>query len=206
MKLQILRLSIITFASIVISVWRLLGSKEDSKLARIAIPLIWLRHYLLGSGKDLRVPNRYCYGALSVFKKALDTGGHVEHSMYQGSSFYEKPILFYILGGFSYELQEKDDVVTIKGTDCYDWHPVKVGEMELYPFTPLHISSRLLKTAFLITQKIFGDEYFVSSSEFGISDKLWHDMLQVGAKEFSSTFEFTVSSNVLENKEEVQKC
>lgn len=49
----------------------------------------------------------------------LDTGGHVEHSMYQGSSF-------------------KDDVVTIKGTDCYDWHPVKVGEMELYPFTPLY--------------------------------------------------------------------
>ena len=104
MKLQVLRWAIITFASIVISVWRLLGSKEDSKLARIAIPLIWLRHYLLGSGKDLRVPDRYCYGALSVFN-----GGHVEHSMYQGSSFYENPILFYILGGFSYEFQEKDD-------------------------------------------------------------------------------------------------
>ena len=84
MKLRIIRNTIIIFASIVISVWRLLGSKEDSKLARIAIPLIWLRHYLLGSGKDLRVPDRYCYGALSVFKKALDTGGHVEHSMYQG--------------------------------------------------------------------------------------------------------------------------
>jgi len=40
MKLQVLRLAIITFASIVISVWRLLGSKEDSKLARIAIPQI----------------------------------------------------------------------------------------------------------------------------------------------------------------------
>ncbi len=34
-----------------------------------------------------------------------------------------QPILFYILGVF-----EKDDVVTIKETDCYDWHPVKVGE------------------------------------------------------------------------------
>ena len=55
------------------------------------LQIIWLRHYLLGSGKDLRVPDRYCYGALSVFKKALDTGGHVEHSMYQGSSFFEKP-------------------------------------------------------------------------------------------------------------------
>ena len=70
------------------------------------------------------MPDRYCYGALSVFKKALDTGGHVEHSMYQGSSFMKsQPILFYILGVF-----EKDDVVTIKETDCYDWHPVKVGE------------------------------------------------------------------------------
>ena len=203
MKLKVIRATIIISSSIIILMWRLLGSKEDSKLARIAIPLIWLRHYLLGSGKDLRVPDRYCYGALSVFKQALDTGGHVEHSMYQGSSFYEKPILFYILGGFSYEFQEKDGVVTIKGTDCYDWHPVKVGEMELYPFTPLHLSSRLFKTVFLATQKIFGDEYFVSSSEFGISDKLWHDMLQVGAKEFNSTFEFTVSSNVLKNKEEV---
>ncbi|MGB4374363.1 MAG: hypothetical protein WBI86_02440 [Defluviitoga tunisiensis] len=50
--------------------------------------LIWLRHYLLGSGKDLRVPDRYCYGALSVFKQAL----------YQGSSF-------------------KEDIVTIKGEE-----------------------------------------------------------------------------------------
>jgi hypothetical protein len=34
------------------------------------LQIIWLRHYLLGSGKELRVPDRYCYGALSVFKKA----------------------------------------------------------------------------------------------------------------------------------------
>lgn len=92
---------------------------------KLVWPIYWLRHYLRGTGKALRVPEFIVKEAEEVFLAAIKEsndsycrgpvlGGYsslkyrpycVYHStLYEGAGFHGRPTLFYLLGGFTFRL------------------------------------------------------------------------------------------------------
>lgn len=165
-------------------------------------PLTWLLHYLEGSGTPMEVPPSLVQGAKSAFAKAVyyDCYETLEerewegkycicHStLYEGRGFYNRPTLFYLLGGFSFEAIKTSKGVAVIGEDTYDWHPTQEGNYFTSPLGDNFLINLLVKLMGII----FGGEYFVSngfpSGETGISNKLWADFEKVGAKPFKSKF------------------
>ena len=130
---------------------------------------------------------------------ALVCLGH--STLYEGSGFEGRPEAFYVVGGFTYHVVANYLVgtVTVNGFDEYDWHPQVTEEFddeslswvtrEFWFTSPvpakLHVAAR-------IAAKVFGNEYFVHDVRYdgavswGVSNRLWADLVQVGAKPFTS--------------------
>lgn len=172
---------------------------------KLHYPLKWLRHYIIGSGKAMNVPSGLVHEAFSAlcYAGGADNYGDsplylkgqsgrfcVNHStLYEGHGFYNRPTLFYLLGGFSFTA-ELDMLV---GEDHYDWHSDENGNYFTSPLGDSKVILKLLK----IAGAIFGTEYFTlcgfPSGEAGISNKLWEDLQFVGAKPFDSYFEYKMT-------------
>lgn len=182
-KLRILRYGAILIATVGI-IFNIRG---------LRYPLIWLRHYLLGSGRAMRVPKYLLMDAKSALVRAVVYGDTfssnrfgkyhcLDHStLYEGSGFYNRPLLFYLMGGFTFLLRRDGKV---SGKDTYDWHPTDDGKYFTSPIgMPLLVA---------VLDWIFGNEWFVnhgfSCGESGISNKLWADLELVGARPFQSYF------------------
>lgn len=172
-------------------------------------PVEWLLHYLVGTGKDKKVPAKVIKEAEAVFAEAIrinhmgneSLGGlyAVNHStLYEGSGFHERPSLFYILGCFLFEYEPRTGKVW--GSDHYDWH--SDPDANSYFTSPLGYNKWIVKACDL-AGRIFGDDLFVTKrSDFdylivaggydgqaAISNKLWEVLEVVGAKEFDTVFE-----------------
>lgn len=217
-KLYILRVMIIAALTTVISifsVFRKAGVKEG--IVRLEYPMRWLRHYLIGSGKSIEVPSWIVKEGTNAMKVAIEEanisyedqyGGFdpyankyegllrpycVYHStLYEGSGFYGRPILFYLLGGFTFRLYYKNRQFIVSGKDHYDWHCTVANDGSRQYFTSPLGSSKFMVLLVYLAGRIFGDQYFVTEGfpmgEAGISNRLWEDMKKVGAKEFNSYF------------------
>lgn len=164
-------------------------------------PVKWLNHFLKGSGRRMRVPDKLVHQAHSAMRRAVQYDDYgtiglygkwcVNHStLYEGSGFYSRPTLFYLLGGFTFKTYEgENNQVMVSGEDYYDWHSTEDGD---YFTSPLGDSKWMLKII-QIMDKIFGNDLFViygwPCGNAGISNKLWEEMYKVGAKSFYSYFE-----------------
>lgn len=176
-------------------------------------PVKWLNHFLKGSGKPLKVPNKVVQQATSVFNHAVwrDNWGNLEYyckiegkycvshsTLYEGSGFSNRPTLFYLLGGFSFELKQwRNNTYWVSGTDTYDWHSDGSGRYFSSPIGDSPVIMALTKIAGLL----FGKDLFIAG-EYNesiicadsethmarISNKLWEAMYEVGAKDFVSEF------------------
>lgn len=194
-KLKILRMLFI----LLLSVAEVVTLKTKTGLH---YPVKWLCHYLKGSGSALQVPMEVVLGAKSAFGEAIDVDSYnhkyeswggkycICHStLYKGSGFYNRPTLFYLLGGFTFKVYASHTgEVLVSGKDHYDWHPTPNGDYFTSPLGGNPVILAIVK----IAGKIFGSEYFVSkgfpSGEAGISNRLWADLEKVGAKPFNSFF------------------
>lgn len=161
-------------------------------------PVEWLLHYLVGTGKDKKVPDYIVVGAKSALERAMKDNDYnnmslsgmycVNHStLYEGSGFHGRPTLFYLLGGFSFYYDEATNRVS--GHDYYDWHSNGDGNYFTSPLGEGKIMAIVVK----IAGKLFGEDLFVTngwpSGETGISNKLWEEFYSVGAKSFNSVFD-----------------
>ena len=219
-KLYILKVIIIaalTAAITVFFVFRKVGIKGG--IVRLEYPMRWLRHYLIGSGESIEVPSWIVKEGTNAMKVAIEEANIayedqfegfdpyankyegllrpycVYHStLYEGSGFYGRPILFYLLGGFTFRLyyNSKNNQFMVSGKDHYDWHSIVADDGSRQYFTSPLGSSKFMVLLVYLVGKIFGDEYFVTEGfpmgEAGISNRLWEDMKKVGAKEFNSYF------------------
>ena len=194
-KLKILRMLFILVLSVVERATRYVKTG-------LYYPVKWLNHYLKGSGLAMEVPMEVVHGAKTAFNEAIniDSYNHkyeswggkycICHStLYKGSGFYNRPTLFYLLGGFTFKVYASHTgKVLVSGKDHYDWHPTPNGDYFTSPLGENPVILVIVK----IAGKIFGDEYFVSkgfpSGEAGISNQLWADFEKVGAKPFNSFF------------------
>ena len=162
------------------------------------LPVRWLLHFLVGTGKDLKVPDYVVVGAQSALEKAMKDNNYgnirisgmycVNHStLYEGSGFHGRPTLFYLLGGFSFYYDEATSRVS--GHDYYDWHSNNDGNYFTSPLGEGIVMTTIVK----IMGKLFGEDLFVTngwpSGETGLSNKLWEEFYKVGAKSFKSTFD-----------------
>ena len=162
------------------------------------LPLKWLLHYLEGSGTDLLIPNEVIDEAeeaiLSAFTKDLkfetgykspfnrDSKYFVNHSLMYGSAgFEEKPILFYLVGGFTYSLKG----MKLYAEDVYDWHPNK-GENKEYFSSPL---GEEFAPLFRILDSMFPYGWF-DGENGSVSNKFFADMEEAGAKPFKSIINY----------------
>lgn len=161
-------------------------------------PVRWLLHFLVGSGKDLKVPDYVVVGAKSALERAMRDNDYrnsglsgkycVNHStLYDGSGFHGRPTLFYLLGGFTFYYDETTGRVS--GHDEYDWHSNGDGNYFTSPLGDGKVMTAIVK----VMGKLFGDDLFVvdgwPSNETGISNKLWEEFYKVGAKSFNSVFD-----------------
>ena len=178
---------------------------------RYHLPVRWLLHYLIGTGKPMRVPERLLQPAASALNEAIradlyndadafDTNGKgrfcvYSSILYDGYGFSERPSLFYLLGGFTFKMYNAswlpDGWVLVSGNDTYDWHPNKQG---FYFDSPLGNNVLVVKVVKFL-ERVFGNEYFhegdpesCNRDNVCISNKLWCDMKEYGAKEFVSYF------------------
>lgn len=198
-KLKILRMLFI----LLLSVAEIVTLKVKTGLY---YPIKWLNHYLKGSGSALKVPMEVVHGAKTAFNEAIDIDSYnhkyeswsgkycICHStLYEGSGFYNRPTLFYLLGGFTFKVYTSyTGRVLVSGKDHYDWHPTYDCEGEPQYFTSPLGNSVLMNLIIKLMGFIFGRDYFVTagfpSGEAGISNKLWADFEKVGAKPFNSFF------------------
>ena len=201
-KLYILRVVMIMATTVAEAVAMLV---PNTSVGVYRYPLRWLRHYLVGSGKPLEVPSNLVLQAKSALEEAVrrnnyDTIGDVRKSpygkfcvghstLYEGSGFYGRPTLFYLLGGFTFNVYpRKGGGGVVSGKDHYDWHPAVEDK---YFTSPLGSSKGMLLLVKMLGL-VFGDDLFVTNGwpmgEAGISNKLWHELEQVGARGFWSYF------------------
>lgn len=194
-KLYILKYAVLAVSSLVI-----LAAKAGVTAAKpFELPLYWLRHYVAGSGKALEVPLECLIDAKEALMEAVRRDDRkaafgnyhcLYHStLYAGSGFYDRPTLFYLLGGFTFLLRRDGKV---SGKDRYDWHPTKdYAGNDQYFTSPLG-KGAFAAAAMALLNYMFGNEWFVvggfPSGEHGISNKLWDDLHEVGAKPFWSWF------------------
>lgn len=78
-------------------------------------PTMWLSHYLNGSGKTLVVPEEVMEQAAPLFINrcgylidscdGVNTVGLHHSTLYKGSGFHGRPSLFYLVGGFTYQVE-----------------------------------------------------------------------------------------------------
>lgn len=192
-KLHILKNIIITVSTVMILLSNVIAALKPFKL-----PLIWLRHYVCGSGKAMEIPAEEVVKAKEALIYAITEDGSKEggirngyhcvyHStLYEGVGFYGRPTLFYLMGGFTFLLR-RDWLVA--GKDRYDWHPNADGNYFTSPLGDSKVVSILITSL----DKLFGNEWFVKggfpSNEMGISNKLWADLELVGAAPFWSYFD-----------------
>lgn len=212
MKLTVLRMLLI----ITLTIAEVVCLIVKGPLEAYRYPVKWLNHYLKGSGKPIKVPAelvqqarmallvaikkddyrqtdkkwRKVYGCELEFKDFLRGKYCVSHStLYEGRGFYGRPSLFYVMGGFSFNVYKKDNKYIVSGKDFYDWHPTREGKYFTSPLGRNKIMLSIVK----VLGHIFGDDLFVTNGwpmgEAGISNKLWDKMHQVGAKAFYSYFE-----------------
>lgn len=196
-KLATLRQLFITALTIAESVCT---KYSDTKLGAYKYPIKWLKHFLEGSGEAMEVPAELVQQAESALIRALycddyntiNTGSIcgkfcLNHStLYKGRGFYNRPSLFYVMGGFTFRLYRHNNGYIVSGNDYYDWHNNGDGK---YFTSPLGNNMALVVKVLGI---IFGEDLFVTngwpSGECGISNKLWEEMYKVGAKSFHSYF------------------
>lgn len=198
-RLRILKNIVVVVASICIYVFDALNRVGiDVRISYVKYPLVWLRHYLRGSGEDMIVPQKIVDDAYNAFINTISVhGGYDDPSyclysstLYVGRGFYSRPVLFYLVGGFTFSMERIDDEnIVFKAVDRYDWHPTEYGEFFTSPLGH-GILCRVLCAVlgFVFGRQYFGNENSVTG-EYGISNRLWFDMLQVGAKEFDSIIE-----------------
>lgn len=118
---------------------------------------------------------------------------------YEGSGFSGRPEAFYTVGGFHYtvKIDQRLGKVELTGEDVYDWHAVTSEEWDeescSYVTTEQWYTSPFPQNLGWLVQlaaKVFGNEYFVVGGwpmgEAGISNRLWADLAQVGAKPFTT--------------------
>lgn len=182
-KLRILRVMIIVALKIIITL----------STNKLKLPMRWLLHYLIGSGHALIVPKSTINACCDTISNVIKRDGYVKGShcidsstLYDGRGFEGRPSLFYLVGGFTFNINTIQGRICLSGVDRYDWHPVQEGN---YFTSPLG-HGRLILTLVKVLAFVFGKEYFpingFPSSEAGISNKLWEDFSLVGAREFTS--------------------
>jgi hypothetical protein len=175
---------------------------------------LWLLHYLKGSGETMYVSEKnmreilpslhwvWSQGCTLIKSKSLKCGtdlsriGFWSTTLYRGSGFGGRPECFYILGCFTFTLKHFRDAVAgevlteVCGADHYDWHSTGDGQ---------YYTSPMPEWIIWILGGFFGREYFplrgFPMGEPGISNKLWEDLLLVGAKPFKTRFSVTISQS-----------
>ena len=177
---------------------------HDTKLGAYKYPIVWLKHFLEGSGEAMKVPTELVQQANSALIKAMAADDYgtvydtdtlkgkfcVNHStLYEGRGFYGRPSLFYVMGGFTFHCYEKkNSKYIVSGNDYYDWHNNGDGNYFTSPLGDSKVMCFIIK----VMGKLFGDDLFVTegwpSGKPGISNKLWEEMYKVGAKSFHSYF------------------
>ena len=118
---------------------------------------------------------------------------------YEGSGFQGRPEAFYTVGGFHYtvKIDQRLGKVELDGTDVYDWHEIASESWDEESFSYVttgqwYTSPFPQRYGWLVqlAAKVFGSEYFVVGGwpmgEAGISNRLWADLVQVGAKPFTT--------------------
>ena len=129
-------------------------------------PVRWLLHFLVGSGKNLKVPDYIVVAAKSALERAMRDNDYrnsglsgkycVNHStLYDGSGFHGRPTLFYLLGGFTFYYDETTGRVS--GYDEYDWHSNGDGNYFTSPLGDGKVMTAIVK----VMGKLFGDDLFV---------------------------------------------
>lgn len=135
-------------------------------------------------------------------------GQHFENNVllghsteYAGRGFSGRPEAFYTVGGFHYTVKVSQrcagGMVELKGEDVYDWHVVTSERWDeescSYVTTSEWYTSPFpAKLGWLVqlAAKVFGSEYFVVGGwpmgEAGISNRLWADLAEVGARPFTT--------------------
>lgn len=219
-RLWILRWGIIFVFTVFIAVMKMIpGRVMDmveflGKARKLVLPIVWLRHYLLGSGEAREVSTETVLEAKAVFEVAITDGNNpsswaptlgncwklyrpycVYHStLYEGSGFHGRPTLFYLLGGFTFRLYpgKVERELVVSGNDHYDWHADELGRYFSSPIGTGKVAHAVIWLAGLL----FGREYFLGegspysvTGEMGVSNRLWADMKLTGAAEFDSYFE-----------------
>lgn len=158
-------------------------------------PTMWLSHYLNGSGKTLVVPEEVMEQAAPLFINrcgylidscdGVNTVGLHHSTLYEGSGFHGRPSLFYLVGGFTYQVEATTHGIRAYGEDVYDWHPAEYGK---YFTSPIGNNKAICALAQIILGDYFSSENSVTG-EKGISNRLWEDFLKVGAADFTSVFD-----------------
>lgn len=220
-RLYILRAIILGIFSAFVFAMGIVPASADKvkfvrKARKLVLPIVWLRHYLLGSGKAREVDTETVLAAKAVFETAIAEANvedypecapilgnwrkfHrpycVYHStLYEGKGFHGRPTLFYLLGGFTFRLYpgKAERELIVSGNDHYDWHADELGR---YFSSPIG-TGRIARAVIWLAGLLFGREYFLEENsphsvtgEMGVSNRLWADMKLVGAAEFNSFFE-----------------
>lgn len=120
---------------------------------------------------------------------------------YAGAGFQGRPEAFYTVGGFHYTVEVSQRCaggkVELTGEDVYDWHAIteERWDEESYSYVTTeqwYTSPFPAQLGWLVklAAKVFGSEYFVVGGwpmgEAGISNRLWADLAQVGARPFTT--------------------
>lgn len=164
---------------------------------KLEYPCKWMLHYLEGSGNPLKVPNHLVRGAFSAIREGSSRwgGGCIYSStLYEGVGFWNRPTLFYLVGGFSYKVE-----TSLTAKDVYDWHPVKGEDGEDFFFlSPVGRKWLLLPLWKVLSFLLRDDTLFViRGKECCISNKLWMQLEAYGAKPFVSSIEVPLSREEL---------
>jgi hypothetical protein len=111
-------------------------------------------------------------------RAAYDDYNPVHSTEYDSSGFYGRPELFYLVGGFSYDINVVDDKVVVEAIDKYDWHHTRDYNGDTWYFvSPLPISLKWGKFGgmFMVLNTIIGCTAFAESFDgtVGISNCLW---------------------------------
>ena len=155
---------------------------------RYWIAVKFLLSYLLSrwDGRIVRLPQVALDGVLDAIRRATERGSNVVHSTdYEGRGFWGRPIGFYLVGGFAFEVYTIGDHTVVYFEDRYDWHPGQSydgGEMWFTSPLPGELPGWLARPL----DWLFGRRGWFTvgfGGELAISNKLWADL---GGGEFTT--------------------
>ena len=167
---------------------------------KLVWPIYWLRHYLRGTGKALRVPEFIVKEAEKVFLAAIKEsndsycrgpvlGGYsslkyrpycVYHStLYEGAGFHGRPTLFYLLGGFTFRLYPgvswgREDGILAESlvVSGNDHYDWHADASGRFFSSPIG-TGIIAKTVIKIAGVIFGKKYFLEEgSPFSVTGEM----------------------------------